>query len=205
MAKPKQVIAVFDFDETLIRKDTLLDFMRSNFSLSTFIVNIVRCIPMLIVFGLKLISNQAAKERLLTVFVGNMPVARFNILCESYSHRLDELANPVALACVAWHRQQKHTIVILSASPSNWIKPWAQNHSMLIVIATELEVTDGRLTGKLATPNCYGVEKVNRFLAVYPKRDSYKLYMYGDGKSDQAMFDLADHSFVRTFGNQGLS
>ena len=40
--------------------------------------------------------------------------------------------------------------------------------------------------------NCYGQEKVNRFLQVEPDRKSYVLYAYGDSSGDKEMIALAD-------------
>lgn len=200
VSKSKPIIAAFDFDETLILKDSLPDFLRHSFPTRTFYFNCVRALPMLIRFKLHKITNDSAKEQLLKIFLGGMSLERFSDLCSSYRERLDELVNPEALTRVAWHQKRGDHVVIVSASPESWILPWAAAHGIESVISTKLAADkQGRLTGKLSTPNCHGPEKVTRFLAEYPERNGYELYMYGDGKSDQDMFRLADKAFENRF------
>jgi len=199
MAASKPVIAAFDFDETLITHDSLPDFLRHSFSLPVFAWKTFLCAPMLVRFKLRKITNQTAKEHLLTVFLGGMSIEHFDALCQRYATRLNNITRKEALERVQWHQQRGDTVAIISASPESWIAPWAKQHGIGQIISTKLETVGGKLTGKLATPNCHGAEKVNRFLAKHPDRNTYELYMYGDGKSDQQMFTLADHAFEGTF------
>jgi HAD superfamily hydrolase (TIGR01490 family) len=199
MATNKPVIAAFDFDETLITRDSLPDFLRHSFPLPMFAWKTSLCIPMLVRFKLHKITNQTAKEQLLTTFLSGMSEQHFKKLCQRYAVRLNTITRPDAVGRVRWHQQQGDKVIILSASPENWITPWAKQHGIEEVVSTKLEIVDGKLTGKLATPNCHGAEKVTRFLHEHPDRQAYELYMYGDGKSDQQMFALADRAFEGTF------
>lgn len=195
----KPVLAVFDFDDTLITTDSLIDFFRTSFPLPVFMWKFLLLAPTVARFKAGLIPNYAAKERLLRLFLKGMPVARFSALCEAYIPRLDSLINPEAMDRVTWHRQQGHETIIISASIEDWIKPWAAKHEFGEVLASKAGRKDGVLTGSLDGPNCYGPEKVNRLLAAYPERGTYTLYMYGDGKSDQDILRIADHAFEATF------
>ncbi len=195
----RSVIAVFDFDETLITKDSLLDFAQHSIPLPIFLMKSALFSYTLVEFKLKRISNQTAKERFLSLFFGNMSLEDFNTLCEQYTKRLDNITNSEAIKKVAWHKKQGHKIVIVSASISNWIQPWASQHGITEVISSEIEIKNGRVTGKLKGKNCHGPEKPRRFLKAYPKRDSYELIVYGDGKSDKEMFKLADKYYEKNF------
>ena len=65
-----------------------------------------------------------------------------------------------------WHRQAGHRVVIVSASPTVYLDAAGRRLGVDAVLATELEVgADGRLTGRLAGPNCRGEEKVKRLQA----------------------------------------
>jgi phosphatidylglycerophosphatase C len=195
----RYVIAAFDFDETLITVDTLPDFIRYVTPLTSFILKSIAFLPTLISFQLHRTSNQDAKQKFLKLFIGKIPLPRFKELCETYANRLDTLANPVALERLAWHQSRNHEVVIISASLEDWIKPWAKRHKVSHVIATQMKHSGQVPTGTLAGKNCHSAEKVRRFVAVYPEREDYELYMYGDGKSDQAMFEFADHAFEKRF------
>ena len=67
------------------------------------------------------------------------------------------------------------TLCVVSASIDNWVRPFFDNiskasRSDFRVIGTEVEVdTDGVLTGRFRTHNCYGAEKVRRVLEPWPR------------------------------------
>lgn len=199
MTNKRRVIAAFDFDDTLITVNTFPDFLRHSFSLPVFIFRSFKSLPTLFLFGLGMINNDVAKERVITIFLKGMKKAHFEELCRSYMKRLDTLTDKVALDRVRWHQSKGDEVVIISASIEDWIKPWAKEHLIKTVIATKLATTDDKLTGKLATLNCHGQEKVRRFLMQYPARSGYTIYMYGDGKSDKQMFEMADLAFKGRF------
>ena len=62
------------------------------------------------------------------------------------------------------------------------------------VLTTQIEVdTNGIISGRFATKNCYGKEKVRRLLEVEPARRSYILYAYGDSRGDKEMIAFSDY------------
>ena len=67
------------------------------------------------------------------------------------------------------------------------------------VLGTQVEVSDGRLTGRFLSRNCYGQEKVNRILACYPDRESYHLIAYGDSRGDEQLLAFADEAHFKPF------
>jgi phosphoserine phosphatase len=67
------------------------------------------------------------------------------------------------------------------------------------VLGTQVEVIDGKLTGRFLSKNCYGQEKVNRILSLYPNRQEYNLTAYGDSRGDKEMLAFADESHFKPF------
>lgn len=71
------------------------------------------------------------------------------------------------------------------------------------VIGTKIEVTDGRLTGRFLTPNCYGAEKVRRLQEACPRlateRGNYNVVAYGDSRGDREMLEFADEAYYKPF------
>jgi phosphoserine phosphatase len=57
-----------------------------------------------------------------------------------------------------------HKVVIVSAFIECWLKKWCDKINL---ITTRLEIQEGKITGKFATKNCYGIEKVNRIKERY--------------------------------------
>ena len=93
-------------------------------------------------------------------------------------------------------------LVVISASIDNWVRPFFEGDDRLppvTVIGTQIEVRDGRLTGRFLTRNCYGQEKVERLLALYPHRETYHLTAYGDSRGDRELLAFADQGFLRSF------
>jgi HAD superfamily phosphoserine phosphatase-like hydrolase len=90
-------------------------------------------------------------------------------------------------------------VVIVSANFSWLIQPFAATHQ-LELIATEAAVDAQIITGKFATPNCYGGEKVRRIQAAISNLSSYEqIYAYGDSKGDHAMLQIATNPFYKAF------
>lgn len=193
MTKNTRKIAVFDFDGTLTTKDTLPLFIR-------FAVGTPRCIggflifaPLVILMKLKLYDNSRCKERLFAWFFKGMKHSDFTDLGIRFSSRLPTISRGNMAEALARHRQKGTDIYVISASIEEWVIPYCKRLGVKHILATQAEVdSNGRLTGRFASPNCYGQEKVRRLLAVEPDRESYYLTAYGDSKGDTEMFALAD-------------
>jgi phosphoserine phosphatase len=65
------------------------------------------------------------------------------------------------------------------------------------LIATKLEMKDGRVTGRFLTRNCSGEEKVRRIEEQYDVKSFGYIYAYGDTPGDKAMLDLANERYYR--------
>jgi len=192
-------LALFDFDGTLTRKDTLFDFARFAVGEMAFVGRLLRAAPVLILHKAGMVGATAAKESFLTTFFGGWAEARFEAAAVAYcTDRLPALLQPEAMHRLAWHLAQGHEVVIVSASAEDWIRPWASAMG-LEVLATQLERHQGKITGKLASPNCNGPEKVARIQARFPMVADAITYAYGDSAGDQPMLGLANHAFFRKF------
>ena len=197
-------IAFFDFDGTITTKDTLLEFIRfsrGNFRLAWgFLVNS----PWLIAMKLKIISNQAAKERILTFFFAKRSLSSFGQQCDAFSRDiLPRLIRPKALSEINRLLAAEVNVVIVSASPENWIRQWAGDVGADL-IATRLAVfTDRkgatRLTGRIDGANCHGEEKVNRIRQRFALPDYLEIFTYGDTNGDKPMLRLGTAAFFKPF------
>jgi HAD superfamily hydrolase (TIGR01490 family) len=198
-------IAFFDFDGTVTTKDTLLEFIRFSKGKLPFYLGFALNSPWLVAYRLKLISNQAAKERILSWFFRNTPLAEFQETCDRFATReIPGLLRPKALREISELQDKGFSIVIVSASPENWIRKWAESINAGL-IATKLETRPGkpaedtRLTGRILGNNCHGKEKVRRIGETF-QLDAYnEIYAYGDSSGDKPMLALAHHSFYRPF------
>ena len=189
----KAVIAAFDFDGTITTKDTLFDFIRFCCGVPGLLSGLVFLSPILFFFKLGLIRNDKAKQKLLSYFFKGFSVDKFNRKSIDYATKIDTILRPDIADRLAYHKENGHKIIIISASVENWIRPWAERNGISEVLGTRLETENGVLTGHFSSPNCYGAEKVNRLKAVYPDRENYILYAYGDSAGDKELLAFADY------------
>ncbi len=195
----KKGIAFFDFDGTITTKDTLLEFIKYCKGTNAFYAGFLINSPFLLAYKLKIISNQAAKEKVLQYFFKNTPVDNFREYCEKFAVEIiPELIRPGAIAEIKKLQEDGQTVVIVSASPENWISPWALKLK-LDLVATQLEIQNGLLTGKILGKNCHGAEKVNRINNKYFLGDYTEIAAYGDTKGDLPMLALAHRSVYKPF------
>ncbi|MDU1905121.1 MAG: HAD family hydrolase [Dysgonomonas sp.] len=189
-----KVIAAFDFDGTITTKDTLFDFIRFYVGKKKLILGLVTLSPILILYRIGVIKNYVAKQKMFSYFFKGESINDFDTKGQKYASRIEEIIKSSVIEKIRSHQNQNHKVIIISASISTWIKPWAsKNMNIEEVIGTEIEVENGILTGRFKSKNCYGQEKVNRLLCLYPNRDDYTLYAYGDSPGDKQLLELADY------------
>ena len=191
----KKVYA-FDFDGTLTNRDSLLAFIRYAKGTTSFCLGFLLHAPWLVLMLLGLYPNWKAKQRVFSYFFGGMPLEAFDALCQAFAKDNRHLLRPLALQTIERARSEEAEVVIVSASIDNWVQPFFPD---VKVIGTQVEVINGRLTGRFLTKNCYGQEKVNRLLDFLPDRHIYKLIAYGDSRGDQELLAFADEAHFKPF------
>jgi len=191
------ILALFDFDGTITKKDTLVDFIQYAVGKPKYYVGLCILSPILIAYILHIIPNFVAKEKLITYFFKTWEINKFQTVADKYAlEQLDKIVRTEIMARIKWHQQQKHTVVVVSASINLWLKKWCEKYK-LDLIATELEIKDAKLTGKFATKNCYGIEKVKRIQQHYALSAYKFIYAYGDSAGDTEMLNIANKAYYK--------
>ncbi len=128
-----------------------------------------------------------------------MPLEQFEQFCQKFSSEmLPSLIRPKAIEEIKDLQQKNVRVVIVSASPENWIKGWA-NKMNVELIATRLELNGNYLTGRIYENNCHGEEKVRRINSNYKLKEYEKIFAYGDTSGDKPMLALANTSYYKPF------
>ena len=192
-------IAFFDFDGTITTKDTLLEFIMFSKGRLYFYLGFLLNSPWLLGMKLGIISNQKAKERILTFFFRGMSESVFQDHCNLFvSDVLPKILRPKALDEMFRLKKAGVKIVIVSASPEGWIKGWS-NRLQADLIATKLAIRQQALTGKILGRNCHGLEKIRRIQEAYNLHDYQEVLCYGDSKADLPMLKMGNISFYKPF------
>ena len=189
----------FDFDGTITTDDSLIKFVRFVVGDAKFIWGMTLLFPMLTVYKLKLLPNYKAKQYMLSYFFKVMSEEKFMQVANEYSlEHINTILRPKAMNKIAWHKEQGHKVVVVSASIECWLKPWCDKNG-LGLISTKIEIKDGLVTGKFLSKNCYGIEKANRVQEAYDLSEYGHIYAYGDSRGDKELLELADESFYKPF------
>jgi phosphatidylglycerophosphatase C len=194
----KKEIALFDFDGTVTHYDTLWKFLRFTIPPYKFWTAFFLHSPFFVYYVLRKTPGKG-KEMLLSWFFKGMTRDQL----ENYGRIFCEKALPAmvyqdAMEKIRWHQQNGHHTVLVSASLDIWLTFWSKSQNMDL-ICTMYQYNDNKATGKFATANCNGKEKVRRIHKKYTLAEFEKIYAYGNSKGDLPMLDLAQEKHYRVF------
>jgi len=192
-------LVLFDFDGTITKKDSLVDFIQFVVGKPAYYKGLLKLSLILTAYTFKLIPNHIAKEKLISHFFAGWEASDFQEIANTYSlTKIDQIIRPKAIEKIDWHKKQGHKVIIVSASMKCWLHAWCERNNIEL-ISTQLKIEDDKITGKFATPNCYGMEKANRIKKLYKLNDYDYIYAYGDSSGDKELLSLATESFYKPF------
>ena len=198
----KKKIYCFDFDGTLTTSDTLLEFIKFAKGTGRFLVVFLMYSPILALMKLHLYPNWKAKQQIFAHLFADMRIERFDKLCQEFAESYQHLLRPDGIHCVHQALSAGAQVFIVSASIDNWVRPFFRARGLedIEVLGTQVEVVDGKLTGKFKTNNCYGEEKVRRITAVLSQdRQAYDIEAFGDSRGDKELLAFADEGHYKPF------
>jgi phosphatidylglycerophosphatase C len=210
---PLPVVAAFDFDGTLTRRDTLIPYLARGLGWPRLLLAFCKCSPWLAGYAVRWVANDVAKAKLLRATLSGRSVAEMEgwttrWLAKDFPGQLQSWA----MARLAWHQQAGHCCVMVSASPDLYLERVAAQLGFDGLICTELQLANvavsgdqstGYLTGEMQTPNCHGEQKVLRLKSWLDQRfgagrHGVELYAYGDTSGDLPLLRMAQHAWYRS-------
>lgn len=134
------------------------------------------------------------RERILGAVVGQEQ-SRLIGLNETVLPKLLGRVRPESRELVESHHRLGRATYIVSAAPREIVEPLAKALGMTDGIGTVGEVSEGRYTGELTGPFCYGQGKVAAIteLARWEGFDLQQCYAYSDSISDLPMLEAVGH------------
>lgn len=114
---------------------------------------------------------------------------------QAYRKHLAKTLYREAIALVAAHRAAGHKLVIVSAASRYQIEPIARVLGIEEICCTRLEVVDGRFTGKVIAPLCFGEGKLlaARRSAGLHKAAMKHCWFYSDSSDDLPLLRKVGH------------
>ena len=211
----KKKVYCFDFDGTLTTSDTLLEFIKFAKGTGRFLMVFLMYSPILVLMKLHLYPNWKAKQRIFAHLFAGMRIERFDKLCKEFAENYQHLLRPDGIHCLNQALTDGAKVFIVSASIDNWVRPFFQHRGItdITVLGTQIEVVDGKVTGRFLSRNCYGEEKVHRICEALTTttsniygttslsfdRTQYNIEAFGDSRGDKAMLGFADKGHYKPF------
>lgn len=191
--------ALFDFDGTLIRGDSIillcLYARRRGWVGAQYLWGAAWAA---LRYGLKTLPPERAKEHALAFLAGLNPTELEARVAAFYADVLRPRLRPEGVAQVREHVEAGHTVLLVSASSSFYLEPLRRELGLADIIATRWDTdASGALTGRVCGENCRGLQKALR-LAEYlaskgDRLDPAASTAYGDSYGDLAMLKLCAH------------
>ena len=199
----KKKIYCFDFDGTLTTSDTLLEFIKYAKGRGRFLMVFLMYSPLLVLMKLHLYPNWKAKQQIFAHLFAGMRIEKFDTLCRGFAEESQHLLRPKGITLVHEALVAGAQVFIVSASIDNWVRPFfdIRNLKGVQVLGTQIEVEDGKLTGRFKSNNCYGKEKVHRIAEALKsfERSEYEIEAFGDSRGDKEMLAFADKGHFKPF------
>ena len=199
----KKKIYCFDFDGTLTTSDTLLEFIKYAKGRSRFLMVFLMYSPLLVMMKLHLYPNWKAKQQIFAHLFAGMRIEKFDALCRGFAEESQHLLRPKGITLMHEALVAGAQVFIVSASIDNWVRPFfdIRNLKGVQVLGTQIEVEDGKLTGRFKSNNCYGKEKVHRIAEALKsfERSEYEIEAFGDSRGDKEMLAFADKGHFKPF------
>lgn len=191
------VVAAFDFDGTLTKRDSVVPFLfrftgRTRFAIKL-VPHLFKIVPMVVrrdrdrlrALATQIVFTRRPIEQVET------EAAAFGLLIERDSLRDDVVTR------LRWHLGEGHRVVIVSASYQDYVDVVASGLGDVAVLATRLEVDGATCTGRIEGENCRAWEKVERLRGWLAEQEldraAVTVYAYGDSSGDREMLGWADH------------
>lgn len=192
-------LVLFDFDGTITRDDSLLEFIAYVVGFKKFFSGILALSPILLGYKLKICSNNFTRRKLMTHFFAGMSADKFARICKKYSTtHIEDIVKFQAMAKIKEYQVNGDKVVIVTASLEDWLAPWCKENG-LELLGTRIEKKGGIVTGEIEGENCYGAQKVERVKQAYDVSEFERVIAYGDSRGDREMLEFADEAHYRAF------
>jgi HAD superfamily hydrolase (TIGR01490 family) len=182
--------ALFDFDGTLARGDSIGPFMQYVFTrYPRSLIELPKIGFFAIPYGLGIVSKERMKTIVMKI-LNHVPQNKLEDLVQSFHQ---EIIQPryfkQGLDRVNWHRNQGHTLVMASASVDTYMPLVQKDLGFDILVCTK---TESNSSPVISGNNCFGQEKVVRLsqLDFFHKTDWANSWAYSDHHSDIPMMEL---------------
>lgn len=155
--------ALFDLDRTLVRVETASLYVRYQREIGEATTkDLLRTLVWVAKYTLGVLDAEKVAARVAATLTGTREIAMIE-KCERWVERdVMPHVGDAARAAVARHAAAGDLLAIVTGASPYASRPVARRLGIPHVLASDLEVEDGRFTGKFVPPLCYGPGKIVR-------------------------------------------
>ncbi len=189
-------VAFFDMDRTLltVNSGTLwVRFLRRRSEIGRW--RYLRALGWAVQYKLSVLDMETLAERLAADLEGDAEEDMVAKCVYWYRTEIRGTIAPRARAAVAEHRARGDRVLLLTSATPYIAEPLAETVGLDGVICSRLEVVDGRFTGRMVRPICYGAGKVAHAEA-WAEQEGVDLAhstFYSDSYTDLPMLERVGH------------
>jgi putative phosphoserine phosphatase/1-acylglycerol-3-phosphate O-acyltransferase len=194
--KGPRVLAIFDFDGTVIAGYSATTFIREQLKRGDLspgqFVELMRAMAN---FGLGNIGFSGMMAINAQFMRGVEEETYHELGRKLYTKQIARLIYPESRALVAAHQAKGHTVAIISSATPYQVEPAAADLGIEHVLCTQLEVQGGKFTGGVISPTCFGQGKVTAAekLAQQYRADLDGSFFYSDSTDDLLLLERVGH------------
>ena len=194
----KNTLVLLDFAGTLMEEDTFLAFLIFRLKEFRIVLRSILALPYFIAFQFKLMDNSKAKEKVFGMLFKGEKQLDFERKAQEFWDFQGTNLNPAINDLISNYQKEGAELMIVSANFNPIIAAFsASAYRFNDFLCTELETEGDRLTGRFASPNCHGEEKVRRLKIRFPDRSVFsEIHAYGDSNGDLPMLRWADRGYL---------
>ncbi|MGE0581766.1 MAG: HAD-IB family hydrolase [Steroidobacteraceae bacterium] len=198
MSLPARVIAVFDLDGTITRRDTLFPYvLRYLAQRPARLARLARVLPAAAAYVFAGRDRGRLKAALLRQTLRGEPRAAIEAWNAAYLPRVvagETFAQ--AVAAIERHRQAGDTLILMSASVDLYVPELARQLGFAHAICTGVAWQGETLDGALTTANRRGDEKARCLEALRARNPRAHIVAYGNSASDLPHLRLATRGIL---------
>ena len=191
--------AFFDVDKTLIAENSANLYLRALYDRGEIDVTaLLRNIGPYLRYKLNLLDFESWVRGTMENFKGRSEHALAREANRWFRDYVEPRIYPEARELTEKHAEQGHVVALVSGATRFVIRPLARHLGVKHVMHTRLEVEDGRFTGRVVQPICFGEGKIYWVQQLIEAEgiELARSYFYSDSITDLPLLELVGHPQV---------
>ncbi|MFQ5513820.1 MAG: HAD family hydrolase [Myxococcota bacterium] len=198
-ARQSRVGAFFDVDKTIISENSGTLYLRALYERGEIdLITLLRSLGPYLQYKLNLLDLDRWVQRTMANFKGRSERALTREANRWFRDYVESRIYPEAGELIAKHHEQGHVVALVSGATKFVLRPLARHLGVKRIMHTHLEVKDGRFTGRVLQPICFGEGKIYWVQQIIEREgiDLARSYFYTDSITDLPLLELVGHPQV---------